>query len=68
MINVNDRVIKNLKYLMLKNNLNQNKLAKILCQSRQSISYYFMRQRNIPLKKIEKLSNIFNVKIEDFLK
>jgi len=68
MIDINDRVIKNIKDIMIKKNLNQNRIAENIGQTRQSVSLCFSRKRNLTLKNIEKISKYFEVKIQDLFK
>jgi transcriptional regulator with XRE-family HTH domain len=68
MIDINDRVIKNIKDIMIKKNLNQNRIAENIGQTRQAVSLYFLRKRNLTLKNIEKISKYFDVEIQDLLK
>ena len=68
MININDRVIKNIKNIMIKKKLNQNRIAENLNQTRQAVSKCFSRKSNMTLENIEKLSNYFNVEIQDLFK
>ena len=68
MIDINDRVIKNIKDIMIKKNLNQNRIAENIGQTRQSVSLCFLRKRNLTLKNIEKISKYFEVKIQDLFK
>jgi len=67
-MNINDRVINNIKIIMFKKKINQNKIAKILCQSRQAVSLCFLRKRNMTLENIEKLSNYFKIEIQQLLR
>jgi antitoxin component HigA of HigAB toxin-antitoxin module len=68
MIDINDRVIKNIKDIMIKKNLNQNRIAENIGQTRQAVSLCFSRKRNMTLENIEKLSNYFDVEIQDLFK
>ena len=68
MIDINDRVIKNIKNIKIKKNLNQNRIAENIGQTRQAVSLCFSRKRNMTLENIEKLSNYFDVEIQDLFK
>ena len=53
---------------MIKKNLNQNRIAENIGQTRQAVSLCFSRKRNMTLENIEKLSNYFDVEIQDLFK
>lgn len=59
---------KNLRYLRVSNNMNQTDLALKLHTSHQSISNYERGQRFCDLDMLVRVSELFDISIDDLLK
>jgi transcriptional regulator with XRE-family HTH domain len=60
-------ISQNLKILRERNKLTQDNIAKYLGVKREQISYYENGERRIPVEYLNKLANLFEVKLTDFL-
>jgi len=60
------KINRNFKILRKKSGLTQQEVANYLDIERANISYYETGQRDIPLKHLEKLSDLFGVKLDVF--